>query len=319
MVARINASILTRHIRWVMERLKVEAPILWLYEPRHADLVGKFGEKLACYYNYDEMPDFAHNARIQALMRHYDNQLSSRADVVFVSSRGQAERRKQLNPYTTLVPNGVDFDHFHRALAPETHIPPDMANLKKPIVGFVGWMGYQLDIDLLIQIAQACPDYSFALIGPDNIPDDLRRPHLHGMRNVFFLGSKERELLPAYLKAIQVALIPYKLSGHTLTVYPLKLHEYLAAGRAIVATALPELAPFGQVVRIANTPEEYIQSIRAAMQEYTPQQIAARVAVARENTWDQRVEQIYRVFQAHPKLRGSNASRDDSLARPAVV
>ena len=68
-VAKINARILIRHVRWAMKAYSVEAPILWLYSPFHVDLVGKFEEKLVCYYNYDEFPDFVHNRRIKELLR----------------------------------------------------------------------------------------------------------------------------------------------------------------------------------------------------------------------------------------------------------
>ena len=104
------------------------------------------------------------------------------------------------------------------------------------------------------------------------------------------------ENLPEYLKAIDVALIPYLLEGYTLTAYPLKLHEYLAAGRAIVATALPELRPFSHVVRIAETHTEFISQIRKALHDHDPQAIEARVAVARENTWENRIEAMYRIL-----------------------
>jgi glycosyltransferase involved in cell wall biosynthesis len=123
------------------------------------------------------------------------------------------------------------------------------------------------------------------------------------MPNVHFLGRKALGSLPEYLKAIDVALIPYLLEGYTLTAYPLKLHEYLAAGRAIVSTALPELRPFSHVVRIAETRAEFISQIREALHDHGPQAIGARVAVARENTWENRVADMYRILQ--PFLSGS--------------
>jgi glycosyltransferase involved in cell wall biosynthesis len=109
------------------------------------------------------------------------------------------------------------------------------------------------------------------------------------MPNVYFLGRKEVNNLPEYLKTMDVVLIPFLLEGYVLTAYPLKLHEYLAAGRAIVSTALPELRAYGHVVRIAETHAEFISQIGEALQDNTPEVIAARVAVARENTWDKRV------------------------------
>jgi len=298
-VARINARILIRHIRWAMQAFDVEAPILWLYEPRHIHLVGRFGEKLVCYYNYDEMADFVDNARIRDLLRRYDDRLSQRADVVFATSRAQWERRRVLNPQTYLVPNGVDFDLFHRALDPDHSLPADIAAIPRPIIGFAGWLGYHLDVELLCRVAETCSDCSLVLVGPDHLPDSVHRQRLGALPNVFFLGRKERHELPGYLQAFDVALMPYALIGHLRSAYPLKLHEYLAAGRAIVATALPELRFHRHVVRIAETRAEFIHQVREALHDNAPQAIETRVAVARENTWDQRVAEIYHALQYH--------------------
>lgn len=302
LVAAINARILIRQVRRTMRLLHVQSPILWLYEPRHIDLVGRLGEKLVCYFNYDEMADFAGNERVRDLLRVYDNRLSSRADLVFASSRGQAERRRLLNPNTHLIANGVDFDLFHRALAPETVVAPEIARLPGPIIGLAGWLGYQIDVELLLRVADAYPHCSLALVGPDCLGNDALAEQLRSRPNVFWLGAQDLSRLPAYLKAFDVALIPYRIGGHTLTVYPLKLHEYLAAGRAVVATALPELRPFADMVHVAETHEQFIQQIGVALHQHDPAQIAARVAVAQENTWDRRVETICAILRDHPKL-----------------
>ncbi len=296
-VARLNSWILIRQIRWAMRALDVQDPILWLYDPRQTDLLGKFGEKLACYFNYDEQADFAHNHRIRDLFRRYDDEMSRRADVVFSTSRGQWERRRRLNPQTYFLPNGVNFDLFHRALDAGTQVPADIAALPRPIIGLMGWLGYQVDADLLVRVAEAFPTGSVVLVGPDALPSGPARSRLHALSNVHFTGQKELEELPAYLKAFDVATIPYVIGGHTLTVYPLKLHEYLAGGRPIVATALPELRHFPDVVRIGHTYEDFIAQIETSLRYDSPAAVAARVAVARENTWDRRVDDIRRVLR----------------------
>ena len=299
LVANLNASLLKRHVRRALEAFDVRESILWLYEPRHSGLVGQFGERLSVYYNYDEMPGFAGNERIANMLRAYDDRLSRRVDVVFATSRGQWERRRALNPSTYFVPNGVDFDLFHRALAPETRVPADLAGLARPIIGLVGWLGYQLDVDLLLLVAERFSHGSLVLIGPDHIPDGRAARRLHALPNVHFLGRKDLAALPAYLKGIDAALIPYVLRGHTLTVYPLKLHEYLAAGRATVATALPELKPYEGVVRIAQSYEQYLRYVGEAVDDYSPLAVEARVGVARQNTWDARVALIRRILRDH--------------------
>jgi glycosyltransferase involved in cell wall biosynthesis len=299
LVIKINTKILIRHVRWAIKALGIEAPILWLYSPYHLDLLGKFGEKLTCYFNYDEHADFIHNKRISDMIRRFDNQLTSQVNVVFATSRAQYERRKAINPNTYFIPNGVDFELFNRALAPDRPWPDDIANIPRPIIGFAGWLGYHIDVSLLVRIAETYSDCSLVLVGPDQLPNGVNRAKLRELPNVFFLGRKERVELPNYLRAFNVALMPWSLSGHILSAYPLKLHEYLAAGRASVATALPELRPYSHVIRIAETHDEFIHHIKEALRDYSPETIEARVAVARENTWDQRVAEIHRILQPY--------------------
>lgn len=295
-VTRINAGLLVRHIRRAMRAFEVSAPILWLYNPYHAGLPGHFGEKLVCYFNQDEHADMSPNKRVSTLVRGLDHKMCSKADVIFATSREQVERRRALNPSTYFVPNGVDFDLFHRALDPDLALPDDIRSIPRPIIGFAGWLGYHIDVDLLITIAQAYPQCSLVLVGPDELPCDASRRQLGQLPNVHFLGLKERTQLPDYLKAFDVALMPYALRGHIYAAYPLKLHEYLAAGRATVASDLPELRPFRDVIRIGSTYDEIITHIGDVMQAYDAATVEARVAVARENTWDQRVATLHTIL-----------------------
>lgn len=299
LVVKINASIMIHHVRRVMKAFGVEEPILWLYSPYQFGLVGKFNEKIACYYNYDEFPEFVHNRRVKEILRKYDNLLSSRVDVVFATSRSQWRRRQAVNPNTCFSPNGVDFDLFNRALTAGQPLPADIAAVRRPVIGFAGWLGYQIDTALLLRLSEAFAECSIVLVGPDELPDAAARTQLQVRSNVFFLGRKELQQLPDYLQAFDVALIPYVLQGHVLSIYPMKLHEYLAAGRAVVSINLPELEPYGHVVRTASTHDEFVDQVRQALSDNSPEAIEARVAVARENTWEQRVEEIHRVLRQH--------------------
>jgi hypothetical protein len=105
------------------------------------------------------------------------------------------------------------------------------------------------------------------------------------------------------LRTFDVALMPYMPVGHVLSAYPSKLHEYLAAGRAIVATDLPELWPYAHVVRIARTGDEFIQMVGRALSDCSAAAVDGRLAVARENTWDQRVREIGVILGRLPRAR----------------
>jgi GT2 family glycosyltransferase len=298
LVVKLNARFLVRHMQRAVKAFQIKDPILWLYSPYHTDLIGKFGEKLSCYQNYDEFSEYIYNERISERVQKYDNQLCMSVDLVFATSRSQASRRKTLNPNTHFIPNGVDFDLFNRILNHPSPPPADITPIQRPIIGFVGWMGYHIDMDLLFHIGTTFPECSLVLIGPNDLPAGKKRRQLEALPNTYFLGNKEHETLPDYLQVFDVALMPYLINGHTRNAYPLKLHEYLASGRATVAVNLPELKPFSDVIRIADTPEAFVKEIRYAMEEDSLSKVQSRVQIARENTWDDRVNKMYQAMAA---------------------
>jgi hypothetical protein len=297
LVAEANVRLLRWHVRRVCQRLEVQRPILWLHEPRQAGLIGTLGERLAVYYNYDELADFAPNHRIRGLLQAYDEALCRRVDLIFATSSSQYARRRPLNAHTHLVPNAVDFDLFSQAVDPLTPEAPALAGLPRPILGLVGWLGYQVDVDLLLRVAQAYPSYSVVLVGPDALARTPQYQALRQQPNVVFTGQQPPAALPGFLKAMDVALLPYTLSGHTHAIYPLKLHEYLAAGRSVVTTDLPELRTFGAVLHIAADAEAFVGLIPRALADYSPERRGQRLAIARQHTWEQRVSAIAQALE----------------------
>jgi len=315
LITWLNFRLMLWHLKRVTKRLRVHQPILWLYSPRQLDLIGYLNEKLVCYYNYDELADFAANARIRQLLLEYDERLCSLADVVFATSRAQYRRRKPLNPHTHYVPNGVDYPLFSRALDPDTEIPPQILALPRPIAGFVGWLGFHIDVGLLVALSQEYPHTSFVLVGPDAVEKDHLWNKLRSQQNVWFIGRKRRRELPGFLKAFDAALMPWVVKGHILSAYPLKLHEYLAAGRSIVATDLPELEPYASVIRIAKTQEAFIQLLPEAIADNAPHRVRERTNLARRNSWSRRVSTIHQILDArlsansHPLPETRNPQR----------
>ncbi len=318
-VAEANNALLAWHLRRVLRHLNVTAPIVWLYEPRQGSLVGRLGEKLAAYFVYDEVADFAPNQRIRSLLQRYDENLCRRADVVFASSQAQFQRRQPLNPRTYFVPNGVDHGLFSQALDPALSPPPEVAGLKRPILGFVGWLGHQLDVPLLADLARAYPDYSLVLVGPDALERSAAYSALHAQPNVIFTGQKELAELPAYLAAFDVALLPYNTrSGHAHAIYPLKLHEYLAAGRSVLAADMPELRPFAGAVRLARDPADFIRQVPAAAADNSPARQQARSNLARQHTWEQRVATVHQALDQALAQRASTRNGARHAAMPAT-
>ncbi len=190
------------------------------------------------------------------------------------------------------MPNAVDLRTFQRALAAATGSPLDA--LPRPVLGVVGGINAKLDLDLLATVARQRPDWTIALVGPVSYGvSDGDLAALRSLPNVHFVGPVAHEQVPAVIDACDVCLIPYRLNEQTRHVNPLKVYEYLAGGKPVVATPLPELAQFANTVRLASDAAGFIAAVEASLPETTdPLAQATRRAVAAANTWDLRVARM---------------------------
>src|SRR5205814_7244097 len=127
-------------------------------------------------------------------------------------------------PHTFFVSHGVDVAHFSQALDPGMTPPADAAGLTSPVIGFFGLIAEWIDIALVRAAARRRPDWTFVFVGKSTV--DVAP--LRELPNVRLLGQKPYETLPAYCRAFDVGLIPFRIDELTLKANPLKLREYLA-------------------------------------------------------------------------------------------
>ncbi len=282
-----NNVLAKRVLTRLARQLGISRPVLWFTFPAMLAACDILEPRLIVYDCSDRWPKhFLGDERI----------LLRQADVVFVTARRLFEAKKPLNANIHLVPNAVDPEHYYQALLPETPIPHDVARLAGPVIGLVGAINDKVDVSLLVKLARAHPEWSIVTVGPV-FPTQVRLQTLESLPNVHMIGYREPGELPGYLKAFDVALIPYVLNERTAAINPLKLYEYLAAGKAVVATALPELFPFQAVVRIASSGDDFIYQVEQALKEDPGAMLRQRLEAVKEHTWDQRVATMARLVE----------------------
>ncbi len=295
LIQMFNRKLLLSSLKRLIKRLKFKDTILWAYAPNAADFIGKLRESLVIYHCVDEL---SANPLIpkEAVLR-MEERLLGKADFVFVSSRNLYEKCKRLNQKTHYLPNSADFDHFHQAVSRDYSIPQDLANLRRPIIGFYGALSnYKIDFDLIAYLAQAKKDWSFVLIGQVGEGDPLTDTSGLNQANIHLLGSKAYQILPQYLKYFDVCLLPNRINDYTKSMFPLKFFEYLSCGKPVVATDLVSLREFKNYFYSSFSYEEFLENLEKALSE-DPQKKEERIELAKQFTWEKKIDEIEKIFQ----------------------
>ncbi|MBI2149935.1 MAG: glycosyltransferase [Acidobacteria bacterium] len=289
---RINRWLLRQSVTNTCRKLGFRDPLTWSFLPSSADVVRTVGSRFVIYQCVDEYSEFSGTDK-QAILE-MERRLIETADLVIVSSGRLLENKRKYNPNTFLVTHGVDFKHFRRACHSLVRVPGDLAQIRRPVIGFHGLIADWVDLSLIRFLARARPEWAVVLIG--KVDTDVSA--VDGLANVRLLGRKEYEELPAYCKGFDVAILPFVVNELTIAANPLKLREYLAAGLPVVTTAIPEAQRLDGHVRVAWNPAQFLEHIDRLLAEgKTGPQRSISDSMADES-WDAKVEEISLLFES---------------------
>ena len=222
-----------------------------------------------------------------------EKEMLADVDLVTVTSQWLAEFAQSYNQKVMLVRNAVEYDHF--AARPErTYVDHE----GRRIIGYYGAIAEWFDIELVRAAAAAYPECLVLMVGEDSVGAKRR---LADLPNVKFIGEVPYSTLPYYLHAFDVCLLPFRVIPLTLATNPVKVYEYLAAGKPVVSVDLPETAQFGDLVARAGSVADFIAQIGRALGESfgeADQNAARRRQFAAEQTWRHRGASLLKCFPA---------------------
>jgi UDP-galactopyranose mutase len=235
--------------------------VRWYYTPMMLPFSRHIEAAATVYDCMDELANFRFAPkRLLAL----ESELFDAAEVVFTGGYSLWEAKRGRHPNVHPFPSSVDREHFARARAIDGD-PDDQAIAKTPRFGFYGVIDERMDLSLIGALADAHPEWSIMMVGPvvKIDPADLpQRP------NIFYLGNKSYEELPAYLGGWDVALMPFAINDATRFISPTKTPEYLAGGRPVVSTPIIDVARHYsdlEAVFIADGAEAFIRGCEDAL------------------------------------------------------
>jgi GT2 family glycosyltransferase/glycosyltransferase involved in cell wall biosynthesis len=212
---------------------------------------------------------------------------------VLVSGNVLLKKIRTARPDAILIPNGSDFERFHTA------VPSGfLDHLPRPIVGFFGAFSDWLDLDWIEAASDRFPGWSFVYIGREgfSLPALAERWKGIGDRsNVHVFPQASPEKLAQYVAHMDVCTMPFRDVPVARSMNAVKIYEYLAAAKPVVAVCLPETEPLGGLGLIATyrTREESFRLLEAAVHTpSTAQQIKLRLDFAARNTWNHRLDEL---------------------------
>lgn len=290
-VGFINKVLLILQVESIRMILRFKDPIVWVSMPTFKDIalyLRKRCSRMLIYYCVDNISyyDISNQKQLEII----DIELQRKADLSFFVNHKLVTEREKYNKETYFLSHGVDFEHFSKSQKGTLPVPTEIANLNRPIVGFVGVVA-DLDEDLINFLATNNKNYSFVFVGHKG----QNFPKLDKLENIIFLGKKAYELLPNYIQEFSCCCLFYDMTS-TFNIYrnPKKLLEYLATGKPVVSVPILEIEYFKDVVSIAKTYEEFNDLLKIAINKDNEDKKMIRMEKASANTWEHITEDISR-------------------------
>jgi glycosyltransferase involved in cell wall biosynthesis len=286
-VERLNASIYRQVLRSrVFRRMDPgDESIAIVQNPFWGCVLRKGDFTRIAYDCIDEISLFAGHSSVDRYLG-YEAALLAMADATFVTAEKLEISLRARGPKGPLVrvPNGVDFQFF-QARAQEGVVPQELLAVPRPVIGYVGVLRDWFDYALLGVIARAIPEASFVMVGP--LDFGFRIDSLRPIPNLFWPGRKEYRDMPRFVNAFDVCIIPFLATKVAETTNPVKIFEYFALGKPVVASPMHELLPFERsgLLTIAAGGQAFVAGIRAGLAEKGASLREQRKEVARAHSW----------------------------------
>lgn len=280
-----------RELRRIERILNLKNIIFWSYNPMFVEFIGRLNEKLFVFDavdNWSEHPSYLKLMRRRKLLKNYQA-IAEKADLVFTVSSGLVDFFQNLGRKKTTLwaPNGVDFAHFNDpAFINKDNV---LSKIDKPIIGYLGTIECRVDIDLIAKISREHKDKIIALCGPvwPSIKSELHRK-LKYCKNVLLIGRVKYNDAPSYLNKFNVAIIPHKINEFIKSTNPMKMYDYLAAGKPIVSTMGAGIEMFGKEIYATNDADEFCRFIDKALKENSAEKQAERRRLVAKHSWTSR-------------------------------
>ena len=290
-----NRRLLTTQVAGLARRRGLTNPILWIAIPTAVEIVGRLNEQLVIYHVSDKYDaNTMDHATDPAFIRALHERAIDAAGLILYSSRKLLAEATRGLERSHLLEQAVDFDHWSRVSAGDLRVPDEVEGIPHPRIGYFGaiepWL---IDQELIKQASRERPKWHWVFIG-----NKSRGLEIEDLPNVHFLPPVSYEELPNYAAGFDVCVLPWNTEV-SFTSYgsAIKVREYLASGKPVVISPLPEYESMSRVLRIGRTREQFVGLVEEALREEGTDLARARQNAVREGTWDARAEWVSNLIE----------------------
>jgi glycosyltransferase involved in cell wall biosynthesis len=286
----VNRALLAAQVGALARSRGLTRPVLWVAIPTAAEMIGRLDESLVVYHvsdKYDE--NSMDHATDPAAIRRLHEHALDRADLIFYSGRKLLEEATRGRERSHLLEQAVDFQHWSRVGSGELEVAEAVARIPRPRLGYFGaiepWL---IDQELIKRAAVERPAWQWVFIG-----NKSRGVEVESLPNTHFLPPVAYDELPRYAAGFDVCVLPWE-TERAFTSYgsAIKVREYLATGKPVVISPLPEYEPMRDVLRIARSREDFFRLVEDALAESDPEAPLRRQRAVEGGTWDARAEWV---------------------------
>ncbi len=290
-----NRRLLTAQIAALARRRGLSNPILWIAIPTAFEVVGHLNESLVVYHVSDKYDaNTMDHATDPAFIRALHERAIDAADLIFYSSRKLLNEATRGLEKSHLLEQAVDFEHWSRVSTGEINTAKEIEQIPGPRIGYFGaiepWL---IDQELIRLASRERPEWQWIFIG-----NKSRGLKIESLPNVHFLPPVSYQELPNYAAGFDVCVLPWDTKV-TFTSYgsAIKVREYLASGKPVVISGLPEYESMSDVLRIARSRDQFLELVDEALQEEGTELAQARQDSVRDGTWDARAEWVSKLIE----------------------
>lgn len=277
----LSPKLTIKSINKVAKDLGFEDIIAWSFFPFVSPYLNLLEKKLNVFDAIDNWTNHSSYIKQKDRLKDNYNIIKKEADLIFsVSDNLFKLFDNQDNVYW--IPNGVDLKHYKQKF---TLYNRDIADIPKPVIGYIGIIQNRVDLDLIKYIARKNKNKSIVLVGPVWNDQDEAKLELDKEDNVYFLGYKKYNEAPMYIQQFDIGIIPHKVDDLTAGMNPMKMYEYLACGKSVVSTKNAGVDNLKDKVLIAKDYDDFNNKINISLENDNKELQEERKEFVKQYSW----------------------------------